>query len=335
MTVDRDPSHRPDRTFGGFIGLEKTTEAGGVLHADGSLLSSGRACIAAILDQLKQTRRAYLPFYTCDSAIVPFIDRGIEVVHYGIDSALMPVLPDGIKSDEVVVVNDTFGVLGDRITELGSTIAAHVIHDDTHAFYVGRRSDRSWAFNSARKFCGVPDGGFLFAPMPLTLPQVRNVRVTTDHLVLRALGSGDAAYRSYQVNEERISSAVERASLVSETLLSRMDHVGNIVKRKRNFMAIHNTLGNCNRIQFFANDIVPYCYPYLPDRSFTIDRRSLSKAGLFIPTLWTDVLNRSDSGEAFSVEKDLSRSLLALPVDQRYTEADMVEMVKRLTSILQ
>jgi hypothetical protein len=73
---------------------------------------------------------------------------------------------------------------------------------------------------------------------------------------------------------------------------------------------------------------VPFCYPYLPNSP--VKRESLYAKGIFVPSLWSDTLNRNVSG--FDFEKRISVELLPLPIDHRYTPADLQPMVNHLRS---
>lgn len=290
--------------------------------------------MASILDALGAVRRAHIPYYTCDSALLAFRERSINIVFYGIGEDLLPRLPGDIQEDEVLVVNDLFGLLGGAIERATEKVQAHIIHDDTHAFHVGRRSDRAWSFNSARKFLGVPDGAFLFAPHACVPPAERNMRTTTDHLVLKSIGAHEEAYRSYQFNEERMSTAAERASITSEEMLARTDLTRCAQRRTANFEVLKARLGQLNRLQVTGNGCIPYCYPLWPTLESPVERSQLHAAGLFIPTLWQDVIDRADEEDAFHFEKQLSRELLPLPIDQRYSEQDMHDMADKVLAIL-
>lgn len=322
------------KTYGGFIGLGPFGDQRVPLHPDGYLRSSGRSCLASILDAIGEVRRAHIPYYTCDSALLAFRERSINIAFYGIGQDLLPHLPSDILEGDVLVVNDLFGLLGDAIERTTDQVRAHIIHDDTHAFHVGRRSDRAWSFNSARKFLGVPDGAFLFAPRACMPPAERNVRTSTDHLVLKSIGAHEEAYRSYQLNEERMSTAPERASVASEELLARTDLTRCAERRVANFKVLKTHLGHLNRLDVNEDGCIPYCYPFWPALNQLVDRKHFHEAGIFIPTLWQDVIDRPDVDDAFRFEKQLSRELLPLPIDQRYTEEDMHDMAVKALDIL-
>jgi hypothetical protein len=65
-------------------------------------------------------------------------------------------------------------------------------------------------------------------------------------------------------------------------------------------------------------------YPYLPRRP--LNRSHFWDRGIFVPTLWSECGARVADG--YGWEKTLSATLLPLPVDQRYDEGDMANVVR-------
>jgi dTDP-4-amino-4,6-dideoxygalactose transaminase len=77
--------------------------------------------------------------------------------------------------------------------------------------------------------------------------------------------------------------------------------------------------------------VVPYCYPFL--LSQPISKAQFYENGIFLMTLWEDVLNRHTEGYHF--EKMLSHNLLPLPIDHRLDQQDLqriIDAVIRLTN---
>lgn len=322
-------------TFGGFIGLEHLLDCANAPHAADELLTSGRSCLAVVLKHLPHIRTVHVPFYTCNSLLEPIQNVGLEIQFYGIDNTLYPVDLVMPNESDLLILTDLFGVLGQGMTEIGSRINGSVVYDDTHAFYFGRRSSNQWSFNSARKFCGVPDGAYLFSPLLIERPSKRNDEVSGEHLLLKFLDASEYAYRAYQRNEARMTTNALRCSMTSELMLERLDHQVNKRRRRENFVWLHEQLNFENEIRIDLDDgTVPFCYPFLPLERPVIDRDRLFERGLFLPTLWNDVVVRADPSGKFTFEKDLARRLLALPVDQRYDLDDMAVMLERLRAVL-
>jgi hypothetical protein len=203
--------------------------------------------------------------------------------------------------------------------------------DDTQAFY--RTGDTAiWSFNSARKFFGVPDGGFLYGPHHPPRPQP-SLTGGCEHLTRRLEGDTYASFQLYREHEARIGIDIRAISELSNRLLAAVDHEAVRAARRRNFDALHQHLGMMNRMPigvFAYEHEVPMCYPFLPDAE--ISREELWRRSLFVPQLWPEVLQRRVSG--FERERKLASRLLPLPIDQRYDLEDMIEVCDRLRDVL-
>lgn len=324
------------KPIGGFIGLEPFSVSRQPLYPDAVALTSGRACMAALLDHYKDVTHVQLPFYCCDALLEPFVDRGIPLRFYTVGEDLLPLGLEPSGKNGLIVLVDFFGIIGERLSRFGAPLGERVVYDDTHAFHQGRRSRSQWSFNSARKFFGVPDGAFLFAPVPLGPPLEMNTEVSADHLLLRHMGEADSAYPVYLRNEARMTSAYLAPSPVSLGLLARYGREGSATVRRANFQVLHQRLAASNLLDLsLAEGSVPLCYPYLPASRGSVDRSALHRAGLFIPKFWEDVLRRPDPEGHFGREKHWSDQLLPLPIDQRYGPQDMEQMLERLLTVLE
>lgn len=320
-----------DQNIGGFIGLQPIS--GSLVREDraGLLLTSGRACFAAILDILRPSR-VHLPFYTCNSLIAPVVERGIPYAWYGIDDRLLPVTTINVDHGEIIVLIDYFGVRTSSVNRLAEQYGERAVIDDTHAFHSGAHPGGQWSFNSARKFFGVPDGGYLFGPGPFPEVAERNVAVNGDHLILRSLGASDLAYASYRSNEQRMTASIVKANALSEAILCRTDIEDARKRRNANFRVAHglfNSMGGLHLDEALLS--APLCYPLLMRQA--VDLPKLHAHGLYLPKYWPDILSRSEAHD-FPTEMGLTERLLAFPIDQRYSEKDIEHWGRKLLSLL-
>ena len=317
--------------IGGFIGLEPVGSRSAPVHPGAYFLSSGRSCMAAILDASPEVVRVHVPYYSCDSVLVAMEERGIEVSFYPIGETLLPQKRIEPQDDELLVLIDLFGLRGSAFTQLGAGLGRNVVFDDTHAFHAGRRDPQQWSFNSARKFHGTPDGAFLYAPIPMQAPTGRNEAVSAEHLLLRYLGANAEAYAAYRRNEECVTTEFLAGNLISELVLRRTDHTHCMEVRRRNFLKLAELLGPLNTLPVqLGPGATPYCYPLFLKGDRSQLRAELQALGIFVPVLWNDVITREDRSGEFVFEKDLSRGLLALPVDQRYGTSEMEALAEQV-----
>ncbi len=293
-------------------------------------LKSGRAALHCILNTVKPTL-VYIPYYTCDALLEPFTAANVTYAFYAIDERLEPQsLPD-LKDGEYFLYVNYFDLKRETVQVLSERYKDRLIVDCTQAFYM-KGNGVSWYFNSCRKFFGVPDGSYLYAPQDVAVqqPQHRNEHYMTDHLLQRFNGHAAEGYATFLKNEQLAGSEVLAMSKLSEYLLSGTDYTATAAARRDNFRFLHDQLGGNNLMDAaLPTDSVPMCYPWLTNRS--IDKASLYGQEIFIPSFWKDTLLRNTNG--YDLEKMLTDKLWPLPVDHRYTLADMALMCDAIAKL--
>lgn len=306
--------------IGGFFELEpEVAQNSASFHASALALSTGRACLMMMLFELRPTR-VFVPHYTCDALLEPLRMQGIEIAFYALNRDLSPKQALRLGSRDFIIYINYFGLCDKQVCELSSIYGRQLLVDDTHAFFHGRRTGH-WSFTSARKYFGVPDGAYLFAPLELPTPASQFNGDDLSHLELRSNGLQKEAFAAYQVYEGTLDCSVARMSLFSSERLLRVDYSSVAKQRRRNFDRLHAALGPTNKFVFDYGIAVPFCYPYLCDR--TELRFELFAKGIYPPTLWSDVVDRA----APDWEIELSTALLPLPIDHRYGDTAMQQII--------
>jgi hypothetical protein len=318
--------------IGGFFELE-IAAGRGPYHTDAAALSSGRSALRCILRAVRPSR-VWLPFYICDAALQPCEAEGVPMEFYAIDEAFDPILPAGVPAaGECLVYVNYFGIKTSTAAALAAAHGGRMIVDDTHAFFA-RGYSGAWSFNSARKFFGVPDGGYAYGEglSALDYPQPSDIRY--EHLVNRLIGRQELAYEQYLQSESLVTPALERMSRLSERLLASVDYPAVRERRVTNFAALHDAFGarNCltPHLARGATD-VPYCYPLLSTDS--VPWGDLWRQGVFAPRLWPDVPGRSRAAE-FARESMLADRVLPLPIDHRYGAADLARLTTAVSEVM-
>jgi len=147
------------------------------------------------------------------------------------------------------------------------------------------------------------------------------------------LGKQQQAYQEFVSAEQALSSDVQGMSILAQSLLATVDYESVIQKRRENFGLYHEAFQHLNLLVNgldITDEVVPFHYPlYLKD---TIDRRSLYRHHIFVPTLWQDTLNRGIEG--FTFEQEFTQHLLPLPLDHRYGMAEVNAVISALRGIL-
>lgn len=316
------------KPIGGFFELE-IPRKGRPYHKKAVALSTGRSCLNVIIKYLAP-RKCYLPFYTCDATLEPFFLNNIKFEFYSLGKELDPVSLPSLKEGEYFLYTNYFGVKCKTTASLIEIFKKQLIIDDTHNFFVKGNSS-NWSFTSARKYFGVPDGAYLYAPVRIKEQFPRFTGISINHNLNRLLGFQDLSYRQFIDYEKKLNSDIYRISIISERLLNNIDYQSVKKKRMDNFSFLHASLKQYNEFRIDKRDnSVPFCYPFLPSKKINLEE--LYKRNLFIPSYWSDTINRRIKG--FDYEKYISNNLLPLPIDHRYGRKEMELMVEIVTSKL-
>ena len=311
--------------IGGYFELELARFEG--RHEGGLALNSGRSCLAHVLDGNPGIRRVQLPLYTCDAVTEPLVARQIEVGFYGIDEKLEPNGDLEPAEDEMVIVNNYFGLTGRVCAALASELGDRLIIDCSQAWYAAPATG-AHSFYTPRKFFGVPDGAFLHGPCATGGPSERDRSVDrSSHLLKRIDDGPEAGFADFQRNDASLmGQPVRRMSRLTERLLEGFDQEQARQRRCKNFSYLHDALGSMNELRICeAPADGPMVYPLLGAPPGTRER--LHARRIFVATYWPNVLEWAD---AASWEHRLARELLPLPIDQRYAEADMDKIIEAL-----
>jgi hypothetical protein len=318
------------KAIGGFLPLE-LGPPGEPYHAGAAALASGRACWHAILRSCRPAR-VLVPFYVCDAVLQPLDASATPFAFYPITDAFEPDLESGPAPGELLLVVNYFGLLASTVDALVAAHPARTVVDDTQAFFRRGTPGGGWSFNSARKFFGVPDGGFLYGPAVGLDGLPPSASADCDHLLTRLAGDDGRAWDQFKEHETRIGIELRAMSVVSARLLGAADLGRARCRRRANFAALHRRLSSINTIALPLDpgDQVPMCYPFLP--AVEVDRAALTRAGVFAPQLWPEVPRRREPG--FGRERLIARRLLPLPIDQRYGSDEMDDLCDALLQVL-
>lgn len=289
-------------------------------------LNSARNCLEYILETMHPSK-VYIPRYTCDAIIEPFKKTGVSYESYRIDQKLELVDPIDLKSDEMILYVNYFGIKNAYSNSLERRYGPRLIIDASQAFYYKPIGDEK-VFYSPRKFFGVPDGGFLIIDkkLPRTLELDTSSFSRMSHLIKRLEGEPENGYQDFKRNEKSLENQpILSMSLLTRKLLSSIDYELIRQRRKDNFKQLHEALGDSNELSFtIDDDAVPLVYPYL-NKDADMIRKSLIEHRIFVATYWPNVYS-------WCVEEDtelyLVNGILPLPIDQRYGGEEMIEIIE-------
>jgi hypothetical protein len=280
-----------------------------------------------------------LPEYICESVIKCFpVDR---IILYKLKQNLQIDADDLFnkinKSTAVVYLMHYFGTLQpENILSLLRTekdkFGFKIIEDTTHSIFTKTQTIGDYCVASLRKWFPLPNGGVLYASVPLnTYDEIpRNADNTKAYAMmlkqLHLLGRLDCnpEYRAlFTACEEKLDNQkeIKRISDFSEFLLNCYD-VDDMVKRRAfNLNYLKNILNSLGIMQLcdFAEGDCPFTLPILvPERDAF--RSYLMENSIYCAVHWPfDGFAQEQRPLAVS----LSGGMLSLPIDQRYGEKEM------------
>ena len=324
--------------FGGCLHFEIPQVIGGYYDRYKDHLvnvDSGRSALQYILETFNY-KRIWLPVYNC-----PLVGQrinevsDIEICWYNIRPDFLPDI-DMFEFDygDCLLWVNYCGVMTQSailtLLALQKESPVKIIFDNIPAYFSLPQMEAINIY-SCRKFIGVPDGGHIIgnAVNPVQLPTY----VTAENYVylMRAIETGsNSAYEGYTESEKRFSQSVVAYGMpeLTKVLLSGVDYDRLIIKRKNNFLVLHDVLGDRNRLSLDISTTTPSVYPYLCSDINLRDRLLENK--IYVSRFWKHVLSNELAND---FEKDLAEYLIPLPIDQRYDVDDMKYMAMKVLEL--
>ena len=312
------------REIGGYIELQRGTFPvfPGAVH-----LNSARNCLAYLIEARGITK-IWIPDFMCDSIRNLCAREGVALGVYQIAENLEPNWDTVLMQDgDYLYLVDYYGQLTDACVEQALRVSkGRLAIDEAQSLYAPAREGLDTLY-SPRKFLGIPDGGILCTSARLnrSIPQDES-RDHMSFLLGRTECKASVYYDNYKDNNERFEEEpLKRMSALTERLISAVDGEDVVRKRLQNYRALAAQLDDVNGLSL-KEPVCPFAYPLLVENGPAI-RGALAKKGLFIPTLWPNVLTDEQAGE---VARRYAADILPLPCDQRYAYGDMERMVNAL-----
>lgn len=310
--------------IGGYFELERNR--GSLWHDHALALNCARACLAYLI-KLHGIAAVLLPDYMCDVVPDVFNRYGVEVRTYQIGCDFLPVDQLRLNSNEWLYLNDYYGQLtADDIEEALALSDGKLIVDEVQNYFARPYGGVDTLY-SCRKFFGVSDGAFLYADASLypCLSLDSSLGRMSQVLGRFEFSSGDFFSDAQRNNDALGEDGIRKMSPITENLLRGIDYHFAIDQRNANYRVLAESLDPLNTLDLVAPD-GPFAYPLLVDDG-PHARKALAAHGVFVPTLWPNVLDEVDpSTFAYRYAKDI----LPLPVDQRYGREEMEYIVSML-----
>lgn len=316
-----------------------TNEFGGCLPLESFLFNNAQAEAPANVVQLNSGRSAiyyavrhsgchtlYLPYYTCPT-IREFVEaRGIRVKEYSICSDFSPKIPS-LQDGEILLWTNYYGCMQPSlITQIAALYGSKLILDNSQAFFA-KPIPTAYSIYSIRKFIGVPCGSYVYLPesSPVPVPQEELECTPYDDRFLQVAKEhgSNAAYSLYLEQGESLKRIYgSMPDKVAETL-KYVNFQAIQEKRHINFLTLHGILGARNPLPLDFSGQTAYMYPYFSEKVQL--QRSLLKYNIFSPTWWKRALALPETNK---FEKMIVQHVVPLPIDHRYSVAQMQELAR-------
>ena len=329
------------------------------------LWNDGRTAISAVLDELEtgiEKKICFLPEYTCDTVILPFVKHSYEIHFYRIrknlsidvgwfEENLYQYRPNVILLHTYYGCDQLSGAY-EILKEYKRNTLAVVIEDLTQSLFLYNMAVRRADFVvcSLRKWFAIPDGGF----------SLKVDRKASKSREASKINYTNAGYIKTKQLAQKLKLSYLRGELIEKKLFldlnrkaEQMLYTGNDLygmseyakeylqnaniaekreQRKRNAEILWEGLENLNMEMAanFCDGTVPLYVPiYVNDRGKI--QEELREKGIYAPVLWpvTEQLSDSLSEDA----RYIYAHLLALPCDYRYDERDMRYIISVLKDL--
>lgn len=305
------------RAIGGYFELE--VSRGKMPYPDAVPVNFGRGGLELIV-RTRGYGKIWVPDYICP--VVPqFLSRiGVKIGTYEIDERLEPVAIPLLGTNEAFLYVNYFGLKDTYCRKLEGE-QPRLILDLTQAFYY--QPNGADGFNSARKFFGVPDGGFVFGEGMTDKGLPNSISYDAcESLMRRADGDVAGGYVTFQTQEDgRANATTAKMSELTRRLLCGISHDEALSRRHGNFMVLHRALGAANRFSVPEGAMAPLVYPYWVNGGADL-RHRLIASSVFCPAFWPNVLPAQSGVRSFA------QDTVFLPVDHRYGREDMEWIIR-------
>lgn len=314
-------------------------------------LNTGRSAIKYLIDNLleKKYTKILLPSYLCESIVKSVTLSNINVDFYKVYETLDIDIKDirsKLDDNTCLFIINYFGFehKKDTIEQLKEIKQTNtIIEDCTHSILSNITSLGHYQIASMRKWIGIPDGALIISKEQ---DISSNIELVYDKFVIhRLLGQlfkneyiegkniekdkflkliNDA--EKYYENEFKIS----RISDISKMILNNQNYNKIIDIRRKNYIYLLENTFDLNIIKPIYKDISDNICPIgfiIKSKERDRLRDHLASNGIYCPVHWDipKVVSKD-----YNESLELSKNILTIPCDQRYTLDDMRYIIKKL-----
>ncbi len=308
------------KEIGGYIELD--TYHLPMLHEGAVALNCGRNALAYLL-KAREIKRLWIPKFICNSVTDVCEREGVPYTLYSIGLDFKPVGDIQLGEGEwLYFVNYYSQFSNDQIATYIKQYE-RVIVDNAQSYFQPPIPHVDTIY-TCRKYFGVADGAFLYTDARLDEPLKQDESFERMHFLLgRFERTASEFYSEYTANNKLFANEpIKRMSKLTENLLHGIDYKRIREIREQNYLYLHRSLSGINGLTL-SKTPGTFMYPLLLKNGAEI-RKRLQQEKIYIPTLWPDVFDWCGEDE---VEYQMAKNILPLPIDQRYREEDMKDVI--------
>lgn len=315
------------KEIGGYIELD--TYRLPMLHEGAVALNCGRNALAYLL-RARKIRKLWIPRFICDSVTGVCEREGVPYAFYSIGFDLLPAQEIKLGEDEWFYFVNYYSQFDNGTISEYVKAYQRVIVDQAQSYFQEPIPGVDTLY-TCRKYFGVADGAFLYTDAVLDEALAQDVSFERMHFLLgRFEKTASAFYGEYVANNELFAEEpVKRMSKLTENLLHGIDYERVKAIRERNYLCLQDALERSNLLEL-RREPGSFMYPLMLENGAEI-RKKLQERKIFIPTLWPDVFTWCKPDAA---EYEMAKSILPLPIDQRYGTEDMTYVVEEIKCLI-
>lgn len=326
--------------------------------SDNKLLLSGRTALDFVLRDILKNRAVktvYFPSYCCQSMLQPFVDHGIDFIFYNVDfDGALSVNINTLQECDIFFAMNYFGFTKGRMDNYIKQFKKQnviVIEDVTHSLLSDKayNPNSNYIIASLRKWFPIISGGlaaksggqFYTTLRNITLDEMISVRKKA-MIEKRRFLNGDNSIRKeeylskYNQANESLNTDYSLYSIDNQSfeILQNLDVKSIARRRKDNAKILYDKIEINGNYQFLFRELehedcpifVPIIFNNYLERNRV--RSYLINNNVFCPIHWPKPSLVSENNDNSIYNKELS-----LIADQRYNEADMQYIIRRLGEI--
>jgi len=325
---------------------------------NGIFYSCGRGAIKALLKFLclnNDKKTVFLPSYFCFDVTTDILSTGINVQFYEdnpwVKTKSFPV--GSITRDAIIIIVNYFGINAKPdISDLKEK-GAIVVEDHSHDVWSewAEQSVADYCVASLRKILPVPDGGVLWSPVQKKLPVpprpvnseiIASYNKLTGMLYKRMylnnlIQDKNVFFKILKVGEVNTGLSKPSApSPVLEKFLSTFPIDMWNKQRQENYWFLFEKLRDNKSIEILVPEIksfFPFSFVLLTSDAMKREylRKELIQNKIYPTILWSLEEVKDDIDDH---SLDISRRMISIPCDGRYTKNDLNQVSDIITSIL-